>query len=429
MATISVNLDSTIGKIKPMHGVGQPPLVGHSTAYFKYMKDAGIPYSRLHDVGGPYGGNRWVDIPNIFRDFDADETDPNSYDFAFTDLLIKGLIDNGVEPYYRLGITIENASHIKAYRTAPPKDYEKWARICEHIIMHYNEGWANGYHYNIKYWEIWNEPESKDEYVGSTMMWDGTPEDYFRLYDTASKYLKSRFPSIKVGGYGSCGFYALHSPNEEWPNLWLTYFEKFFKYIKEHNSPIDFFSWHSYSKTATNIEYVKYLEQKLIEFGYPNLETHLNEWHAVREDRGNAHHSAEAMANMIAMQNTKSVQVCNVYDMRITGTSGYNAIFNLNDFKPFKTYYSFVAFNKLYKLKNQVECASDTENMYALCAKDGDKLALAIVNLTGKSQLLDINGIDLTNANFHLIDEDRTFTWVEKPPCLENNGVLLITIG
>ena len=107
----------------------------------------------------------------------------------------------------------------------------------------------------------------------------------------------------------------------------------------------------------------------------------------------------------------------------------FNAIFNIETCKPFKTYYSFVAFNKLYQLKNQVKCVVDTENMYVLCAKDGDKIALAIVNLTGETQLLDISGLDLTNANFHLIDEDRTFTWIEKPPCIENNGVLLITIG
>ena len=52
--------------------------------------DAGITYSRLHDVGGALGGNRYVDVPNIFRDFDADENDSNSYDFVFTDELIKG---------------------------------------------------------------------------------------------------------------------------------------------------------------------------------------------------------------------------------------------------------------------------------------------------------------------------------------------------
>ena len=78
MAIVNVDLTKIVGNIKPMHGVGQPPLVGHSTTFFKYMKEAGIPYSRLHDVGGAYGGYRWVDIPNIFRDFDADENDPNS---------------------------------------------------------------------------------------------------------------------------------------------------------------------------------------------------------------------------------------------------------------------------------------------------------------------------------------------------------------
>ena len=26
----------------------------------------------------------------------------------------------------------------------PPKDYAKWARICEHVVRHYNEGWGWG---------------------------------------------------------------------------------------------------------------------------------------------------------------------------------------------------------------------------------------------------------------------------------------------
>ena len=73
-----------------------------------YLKEANIPYSRLHDVGGPYGAFKFVDVPNIFRDFSADENDPASYDFAFTDLLVTALCERGVEPYFRLGVTIEN---------------------------------------------------------------------------------------------------------------------------------------------------------------------------------------------------------------------------------------------------------------------------------------------------------------------------------
>lgn len=108
--------------MKPIHGGGQPPIGGKDlTEYFHYLTEAGIPFSRLHDVGGPFGSNRYVDVPNIFRNFDADETDPASYDFTFTDHLLKALVEAGVEPYYRLGVTIENYAYIKNYRTDPPR--------------------------------------------------------------------------------------------------------------------------------------------------------------------------------------------------------------------------------------------------------------------------------------------------------------------
>ena len=142
---ITATFSKITGKIKPMHAVGQPPFIGSNDKFFHYLTEAGIPYSRLHDVGGAYGGFRFVDIPNIFRDFDADENLPESYDFTFTDWLITALVKHNVKPFFRLGVTIENYFHMKAYRIYPPKDFDKWARICEHIIRHYNEGWADGF--------------------------------------------------------------------------------------------------------------------------------------------------------------------------------------------------------------------------------------------------------------------------------------------
>ena len=67
---MNLKYDFTVksGTIKPMHGIGQPPFVGVSDSLFHYISDAGMPYSRLHDVGGAYGGNRYVDIHNIFRE-------------------------------------------------------------------------------------------------------------------------------------------------------------------------------------------------------------------------------------------------------------------------------------------------------------------------------------------------------------------------
>ncbi len=106
---ISIDFGKSAGPVKPVHSTGQGPLLfGPDFSMFRYLKEAGVPYARLHDVGGMFGQNLWVDIPNIFRDFDAEENDPKNYDFTFTDLYLEALVENGVEPYFRLGVTIEN---------------------------------------------------------------------------------------------------------------------------------------------------------------------------------------------------------------------------------------------------------------------------------------------------------------------------------
>lgn len=164
---VTVDAGTTVGEIKPVNAVGQPPMAGQLGRWgmMKYLKDAGIPYARLHDVGGWLGGGLYVDIPNIFPDFDADETKIENYRFAYTDSLLKALVNNGVEPFFRLGVTIENFVE-RGYprvNTMPPKDYAKWARICEHVIRHYTEGWGGGFKYRMEYWEIWNEPDNNPD--------------------------------------------------------------------------------------------------------------------------------------------------------------------------------------------------------------------------------------------------------------------------
>lgn len=434
MSTISINLSNQVSKMKPMHGGGQPPLGGKDMIeYFHYMTEAGIPFSRLHDVWGSFGGGRFVDVPNLFRDFDADENDPANYDFAFTDHLITALVEANVEPYYRLGITIENQAYIKPYRTSPPKDPAKWARICEHIIRHYTEGWADGFHYTIRYWEIWNEPE-----VGRQQMWSGTPEEFYNLYDVTAKHLKACFPHLKIGGYANCGFTAI-APRMELnpetgrvepvPPLPIEYntihfFLGFMEYIKAHNSPIDFFSWHSYVDVTRMVVMDKWLHEKLKEFGYEGLETHLNEWDPYAQEFGTAHHSAEVAAMLLAMQNGY-VDLCCIYDMRTTN-SPYCPLFDIRTHKPIHAYYSMVAFNTLYQLGTQVEAVSDNERVYAVAASDGEHHALMISNLSGTTQELNIEGVDLSKAKYHVIDQERLLSWSPAVTSIENNMVMLI---
>ena len=205
MNKLNVNFNKITGTVKPVHSVCCAPYainMGPEQQYIQnFFTEANIPYSRLHDCCYCYGGTYFVDIPNIFRDFDADENDPANYDFHYSDEYIGAIQNANTEAYYRLGVTIEWGS--KKYACTPPKDFAKWARICDHIIMHYNHGWANGFEYGIKYWEIWNEPENPGNKWGKSM-WDGTKEEFFDLYKISSKHLKERFPEIKIGCYGGC---------------------------------------------------------------------------------------------------------------------------------------------------------------------------------------------------------------------------------
>ena len=40
---VTVNFENAKGKVKPVHGVGQPPFVGCNFKYFSYLTEAGIP--------------------------------------------------------------------------------------------------------------------------------------------------------------------------------------------------------------------------------------------------------------------------------------------------------------------------------------------------------------------------------------------------
>lgn len=73
-ALLTIEPQKATGPIKPVNGVGQPPMVGQLAGWgmMHYLKDAGIPYARLHDVGGLMGRGLYVDIPNLFPNFAAD---------------------------------------------------------------------------------------------------------------------------------------------------------------------------------------------------------------------------------------------------------------------------------------------------------------------------------------------------------------------
>ena len=151
MKTLKFDLTKNDGKFKILNATnGGPWHKRHANDQYRSnfvdYKNARIPYSRNHDSNmcGVYGGPYSHDITAIFPNFDADENDPNSYDFACTDENILCTLDAGTKTFFRLGQSIEH--HIKKHATIPPKEGDSQVfgatetREAERITLYHFSG-------------------------------------------------------------------------------------------------------------------------------------------------------------------------------------------------------------------------------------------------------------------------------------------------
>ncbi len=406
------------GAVKPLHGINNSPVVYNGR--LPELQDAGIPYVRLHDAGGAFGGTYLVDVHNLFPDFDADPEDPDSYEFAYNDAYFRTLAASGMKIFYRLGVTIENNYLLKPQRIHPPKDFRKWADICSGIIRHYTEGWADGFHYDSSHWEIWNEPESP-------AMWQGTYGQFHEFYATVAPILKRRFPDVKIGGYGACGFFAVTRPDcNAMRKDYLRFFNEFLDYLRARpDVPFDFFTWHLYSKDPHEAEtHARYVRQRLDAAGFTHTESIFGEWNYIEHDTCGEDHApwdemrssagAAYVAAIFALFQKAPVDICLYYDAM--PQRKYCGLYLYPEDKVSRTYYSFKAFNELYTLGTAVhsEAGEARNGLYALAATDGcGKGALMLANRKNARQRIELVTTGMAGAPVVLvIDDDRALTEV-----------------
>ena len=373
-----VDASMEVGRIKVMNAVNNGPKVAPASqkkGNFDSYKAAGFPYARLHDAPLYAPWTKCVDIDCIFPDFDADENRPESYDFTLTDKLLKDIYAAGTEVFYRLGQSIENAS--KKYNVYPPKNYRKWARICEHIIRHYNEGWADGYHYGIEYWEIWNEPDlgfrAGRHLKNDSPTWNGTDEDYFRFYADVSKYLKGKFPSLKFGGPALC-------EDNEWA-------DRFLAYCSGHGVGLDFFSYHLYAGSVEGFEAKNALMKSLLDkYGYTDVEMILDEWNYLSNWTDEYVYTTEVIKSHVgAAFCTAVMQACQngpldmlmYYDAR--PNTSFNGLFDFTTFATLPSYYSFYAWKRLRELGTQVFSSDEGLEDVRITAAKGEDGRMAVL--------------------------------------------------
>lgn len=454
LTAVSISLSDKTGKVKLMNCVNNgpsKPRSDQSRGNFEDYRALSIPYARIHDANWcpAYGAPHTVDITAVFPDFGAPADDPASYDFTHTDIYLKTMADAGTKVFFRLGQSIEH--NPKKYGIMPPADNKKWAQICEHIIRHYNEGWAGGFRYGIEYWEIWNEPDLgvplPDGVAGDPKTWGGTAKEFFDLYEVAAKHLKGLFPHLKIGGPAIAG-------NFEWA-------EAFFAHLCATKTPMDFFSWHIYATKPEDISARCRLARELMDkYGFSGAESILNEWNYVKDwspswvysleaECGKEHlKSAAFIASTMIECQKAPLDMLMYYDARI-GTA-MNGMFDFVSLEPLKGYYPFYAWKKLAALGNAVQTdvswvpmdvphGGDVPacDVYALAASssDGKRGAVFVSRYSDDNNVVWKRKVRITadapvfsgTVSCHMTDAFRSHTEVEAE--LEDGASLSITLA
>ena len=369
-AEVRVDFGKAAGVIRPLHGINKGPISpGGLIDLTAPLRALHLPSARLHDCHWP--NPDVVDIHAVFPNFDADPALASSYDFALTDEYLAATRQTGADIVYRLGESIEHTTTKRFVH--PPKDFEKWTAICLGIIRHYNEGWAGGARHNIRYWEIWNEPENRPA------MWSGSDDDYFRLYRVSATAIKQRYPDLKVGG-PAVGYSGDFVNGVFRPGAFVT---NFLSYCRREALPLDFFSWHCYTADPAEITRRAHAIRRLLDdYGFTKTESHLNEWNflpgntwkplsrssapEVRqrfyEEMSGAAGAAFIVTTMMELQDAP-VDVCNLFH----GELGGFGLFNEHGV-PQKNYHALRAFAALLETPERVETRGAVSGKLALVA-------------------------------------------------------------
>jgi len=386
LRSLQVDAAKKVGRIRSLQGLNGPPspeMTGLPNVVGQY-KDLRVNQVRTHDYMGPTDIDAqftqdnpmlaWL-IPDlsqragvvkagnasiIFPDWDADPEKPESYNFGPTDNVLAAIHAAGAQVYYRIGRSW-GANNVN-----PPPDFDKYANVIKHVAMHYNLGWAKGFHYDIRYWEFWNEPEA--------LFWSGTPEQFYSLYEKTVRALKSVDPGLKVGGDAK----AIASNPD-------AYREGFIDYCAARQLPLDFYSWHTYADSSADpydaVRLAREIRSLLDTHGYPKAESVLSEWNLTADftDRQKARlrsvENAAYIGAVLTYLQDAPVDFAHFY----RGDAAWMGLFDLKG-GYFKTAYAFKAMGRMQNTPQRLAVeGADSFGFAVLAGSSADKKIIQIL--------------------------------------------------
>jgi len=130
------------------------------------------------------------------------------YDWKIMDEIMDAIIGSGCRPLVEIGFMPKDLSlKPEPYKSSdpfkmegygvyyPPKDYNKWAELMRQWARHSAQRYAGAD--KTWLWELWNEPNIR--------YWQGTFEEYCKLFDYTEHALHEVLPKASLGGPHTAG--------------------------------------------------------------------------------------------------------------------------------------------------------------------------------------------------------------------------------
>jgi xylan 1,4-beta-xylosidase len=165
------------------------------------------------------------------------------YNWQYIDELFDFIHSIGMKPFVEIGFMptalASGSQTIFWWRgnVTPPKDYAQWEAFVAAFVQHCTERYGRE-EVRSWYFEVWNEPNLDGFWMGNPEKkpyeeWsESARAEYFKLYATTARAIKSVDSSYRVGGPATAG--------EGWIDETLAF-------CAEQKVPLDFVSTHSYA--------------------------------------------------------------------------------------------------------------------------------------------------------------------------------------
>ncbi len=253
--SLTVDLDRRVGEMYPMWAY-----FGYDEANYTYTWEgqklltelaelSPVPvYVRAHQMLNTAEGNpigfKWGST-NVYTE---DAAGNPVYDWRMMDRIVDTWIERGMKPLMEIGFMPKALStNPEPYRhdwlpgdpygeiytgwAYPPTDYEKWGELVYQWVLHsverYGREEVEGW-----WWELWNEPDID--------YWQGTVEEYLKLYDYTAAAVKRALPTARIGGPHVTG------GGYEFMRTFLEHVTSGTNHVTgERGSPIDFIAFHA----------------------------------------------------------------------------------------------------------------------------------------------------------------------------------------